>query len=76
MDAPLWQQFADYARGLGTLDLGRSLVNDRPVADLLAERLPATLELAVAALGLALVLAVPLGVTAARHIPTIGAMLS
>jgi peptide/nickel transport system permease protein len=67
LDAPLWQQFTDYAAGLGTLDLGRSLVTDRPVAEMLAERLPATIELAAAALGLAVVLAVPLGVIAARH---------
>lgn len=67
LDAPLWQQFADYAGGLATLDLGRSLVNDRPVADLLRERLPATLELAAAALGLAILIALPLGVMAARR---------
>ena len=66
LDLPLWQQFAVYTAGLGTLDLGRSLVSDRPVADLLAERLPATLELAAAALGLALI-ALPLGVMAARR---------
>lgn len=67
LDAPLRQQFFEYVAGLGSLDLGRSLVTDRPVADMLAERLPATLELAAAALGLAIALAAPLGVAAARH---------
>ena len=67
LDAPLWQQFAGYAKGLATLDLGRSLVSDRAVSDLLLERLPATLELAAASLGLAILIAVPLGVMAARR---------
>ncbi len=65
LDRPLGRQYLDYLGGLVRLDLGQSFVYQRPVADLLAERLPATLILAGVALTLALLLAVPLGVLAA-----------
>jgi ABC-type dipeptide/oligopeptide/nickel transport system permease component len=66
LDLPLQEQLVGYFRGLLHLDLGQSLFTRRPVARMLAERFPATLELALAGLGLALALALPLGVTAAR----------
>lgn len=65
LDRPLWRQAADYAGGLLRLDLGSSLLSSRPVAELLAERLPATAELAAAALAVAVLIAFPLGVLAA-----------
>lgn len=67
LDRPLPEQYLRYLGGLVRLDLGESFEYQRPVAALLAERIPATLELAGAALALALVLAVPLGVLAARN---------
>ena len=67
LDRPLIEQYLDYLGGLARLDLGQSFQLQRPVADVLAERIPATLELAGAALVLALTLAVPLGVMAARN---------
>ena len=67
LDAPLAAQLGRYAAGLARLDLGRSLVSRRPVAELIAERFPATLQLAAAALGLAIAVAVPLGVLVARR---------
>lgn len=67
LDAPLWQQYIDYLTGLIQLDLGDSLREQRPVTSILAERLPPTLILASASLILALVIAIPLGVVAARH---------
>ncbi|WP_133512054.1 nickel ABC transporter permease [Candidatus Thiosymbion oneisti] len=67
LDRPLGEQYLRYLGGLVRLDLGQSFQFQRPVADLLAERIPATLELAGAALALALVVAVPLGVLAARN---------
>jgi ABC-type dipeptide/oligopeptide/nickel transport system permease component len=66
LDEPLPEQYLRYLGGLVRLDLGRSFQSQRPVADILAERIPPTLELTGAALVLALVLAVPLGVLAAR----------
>lgn len=67
LDRPLAEQYLHYLGGLARLDLGRSFQFERPVADLLAERIPATLELTGAALALALAVAVPLGVLAARN---------
>ena len=67
LDRPLIVQYLDYLWGLPRLDLGTSLFYDRPVADVLFERLPATLELAGAAIVVALVIAVPAGILAAVH---------
>ena len=65
LDRPLGEQYVRYLGRLARLDLGQSFVYQRAVADLLAERLPATLTLAAVALALALMLAIPLGVLAA-----------
>ncbi len=57
-----------YVRFLGRLvqgDLGHSIASDDPVARLIAERLPATIELTLAALCVALVIAIPVGVISA-----------
>jgi len=67
LDRPLAEQYRRYLSGLLHLDLGRSFQDQRPVSEILGERLPATLKLATAALLLALLLAVPLGVFAARR---------
>lgn len=66
LDAPLGAQYLDYLAGLARLDLGTSLREPRAVAAILAERLPATLTLAAAALLIALAIGLPLGVAAAR----------
>ena len=65
LDRPLGEQYRLYLARLLQLDLGQSFSVQRPVLDLLAERLPATLTLAGVALMLALSLAIPLGVLAA-----------
>ena len=65
LDQPLHVQLGRYLASLGQFDLGTSLYSKRPIRDLLLERLPATAELGVAALLVALLLAVPLGVLAA-----------
>jgi len=68
LDAPLGAQLLGYVRSLVSLDLGTSIHSQRPVTELLAERLPATLALAAAALMVSVTLALPLGVVAAaRH---------
>jgi len=67
LNQPLASQFLDYAGGLLRLDPGTSLVSGRPVATLVAQHLPATLELAIAALVVAVAVALPLGVMAARR---------
>lgn len=61
-DRPVMVQFTDYLSGLMQLDFGRSLVQNVPVADIIASRLPHTIRLAFAALALAVGVGVPLGV--------------
>jgi peptide/nickel transport system permease protein len=66
LDLPLWEQYRRYLAGLLRLDLGQSFLDQRPVVAMLAERLPATLRLAAAALAISILIALPLGVLAAR----------
>jgi peptide/nickel transport system permease protein len=61
LDQPLWQQYLDYLRGLFTGDLGVSMNSGMPVSDILGDRLPATVELAVLGFALAVLVSVPLG---------------
>ncbi|MES2533144.1 MAG: ABC transporter permease [Pseudomonadota bacterium] len=65
LDKSLPQQFLVYLQGLTKGELGISLVSGQPVARDLAERLPATLELALVAFVIGCGIAVPLGVMAA-----------
>jgi peptide/nickel transport system permease protein len=67
LDRPLPVQLLSYVDGLLHLDLGHSLHSQRPISGILAERLPATLELAAVSLVFAIVIALPLGVVAATH---------
>ena len=65
LDQPLWIQYSAFVRGLARGDLGESLQRRTPVMDLLLSRFPATLQLTLAAILVALVLAFPLGLSAA-----------
>jgi peptide/nickel transport system permease protein len=65
LDRPLATQYAAYLGDLLRLDLGTSIHQRQPVADLLRERLPATGWLALATLCITVVLALPLGIVAA-----------
>ena len=67
LDLPLPVQFGHYVRDVVVGDMGTSLFTQRPVADDLLERLPATFELAISAMVLAILIGVPLGVVAALH---------
>jgi peptide/nickel transport system permease protein len=60
-------RYTDYWRGLLHGDLGLSFRNDRPIVDLIFERYPATIELAIAALLIAVAIAIPLGVVAGTN---------
>jgi ABC-type dipeptide/oligopeptide/nickel transport system permease component len=57
-------RYADYFAGLLHGDLGNSMRTDRPVTAMILERYPSTIELALAAMLVAVALAVPLGVVA------------
>jgi peptide/nickel transport system permease protein len=58
---PFIVQYLDYMAGVLTGDMGESLANGRPVAELIAGRLPATMELALASALLTLAVGIPLG---------------
>jgi peptide/nickel transport system permease protein len=61
-DRPVLVQFGEYLAGVLRLDFGASIVQNVPVLDIIASRLPYTIALAAAALALALGIGVPLGV--------------
>ncbi len=67
LDRPLPEQLWIYVRGVLSLDLGMSHRQGRPVATLIAERLPATLLLTGTAFVLALAAGIGLGAAAARR---------
>jgi len=67
LDHPLWQQYAAFLGGLATGDLGESISMREPVAHLIAQHFPATLELALAGLVVAIAIAFPLGVIAGAN---------
>jgi peptide/nickel transport system permease protein len=65
LDRPLPEQYLRYMGGLLTGDLGRSFSTRRPVADDLRAFMPATVELTLAALLIALALGLPIGILSA-----------
>jgi peptide/nickel transport system permease protein len=65
LDRPLLEQFWRYASGLAQGDLGYSYASRRPVAEDIADYFPATFELTIASLVIAIVVGAPLGVMAA-----------
>jgi peptide/nickel transport system permease protein len=64
-DRPLPVQFVSYVAHLAWGDLGTSLYTTRPIADDLARRLPATIELTLVAMAVSVVVGIPLGVLSA-----------
>lgn len=67
LNEPIWNQLVIYMKNVVTFNLGDSVRFSRPVNQLLIERLPLTIELAVSALFLSVAVGVPLGVLAARR---------
>jgi ABC-type dipeptide/oligopeptide/nickel transport system permease component len=67
LDEPLPQQFAHYAGGVLRGDLGRSFITNRPIARDVGERFPKTLLLAGAAMTLAAITGISLGVLSAHR---------
>jgi len=64
LDKPLWQQYLSFVNGALHGNLGNSFVYNMPAVDLVLQRLPATFELAITALLLAIVIGLPLGLYA------------
>jgi peptide/nickel transport system permease protein len=67
LDQPLPVQFVTYLSNAARGDLGMSILFNRPAFEVVTERIPATLELGVMALVLAVTLGIPLGVVCARR---------
>jgi peptide/nickel transport system permease protein len=67
LDEPLWVQYGLYMRRLLSGDLGRSAVNNQPVLDEFLLRFPGTVELAVAAMVIAISAGIPVGYFAAKR---------
>jgi ABC-type dipeptide/oligopeptide/nickel transport system permease component len=67
LEDPLPKRFVQYVRGAVTGDLGRSYITNRPISQDIRERFPKTLQLAGAAMLLATLLGVTLGILSARH---------
>ncbi len=66
LDEPLYSQYTQYIGGLVQGDWGKSIISQRDIWTLITERLPATAQLAATSLLLAILLALPLGMIAAR----------
>jgi peptide/nickel transport system permease protein len=64
-DRPLYVQYGSFLAGAARGDLGSSLRTSQPVTTAIAERMPATFELAFAAMLVAVLIAIPLGIVAA-----------
>ncbi|GAV34333.1 Oligopeptide transport system permease protein oppB (plasmid) [Roseomonas mucosa] len=71
LDRPLAEQLWIYVSRVATLDLGVSHRMQRPVADLILERLPATLLLSVTAFAFAVAAGIAMGAAAARRAGTV-----
>src|SRR5215831_73464 len=65
LDRPLWIQYLEWFGAALRGDLGTSYLNNQPVTSLILQTLPATLELAILGMGLALILSIPLGIISA-----------
>ena len=64
LDQPLWRQYWLFLSGAFSGDLGRSFASSVPAMHLIFERMPATIELALTAMVIAVVLGIPLGLLA------------
>jgi len=64
LDKPLWEQYGSFLAGAMQGNLGRSFVHSTSALGLILERMPATMELAIAAMVIAVVIGIPLGLWA------------
>lgn len=64
LDRPLWEQYFNFLTGIAQGNFGRSFVFGEPALNVILQRMPATLELALSAIFLAIVIGIPLGLYA------------
>ena len=67
LDRPVGEQYLNYMKGVVRGDWGTSFRFNAPVANLILSRYPATIQLTLAALGVALLLSIPAGIHSAVH---------
>ncbi|MCU4742460.1 ABC transporter permease [Halobacteria archaeon AArc-m2/3/4] len=67
LNDPIPLQYVDWVAGVFQGDIGQSYYSDRPVSEMIVQHAPATVELAVAAMVVALLIAIPTGVLSAIH---------
>lgn len=67
LDQPLWRQYLHFLGGFASGDFGVSYVYNRPAFSVILERLPATIELAVTAMLMSVIVGVPLGLLAGLY---------
>lgn len=65
LDRPIWVQYLDWMKGAVVGDFGTSFWEKRPVSEIIAERFPRSMELAILTIIIAMIWAVPLGVISA-----------
>ncbi len=64
LDRPIWEQYWHFMKGAASGDLGRSFIFGEPALKVITQRMPATIELALAAIAMAVVIGIPLGLYA------------
>ena len=64
-DRPILVQYFDFARRAAVGDFGESYIIKKPAIDLVFERVPATLQLALAGMGIGILIAIPVGIISA-----------
>jgi peptide/nickel transport system permease protein len=64
LDQPLWIQYLQFLKGAVLGDLGDSYVYNQPALQVILQRLPATLELAISAMIISIIFGIPLGLYA------------
>ncbi len=67
LDKPMINQFADWMIGLATLDLGKSMWTERPVMEEIGTRLELSMQVAIMATIIAVLIAIPLGNDRGAH---------
>src|SRR5512145_2246511 len=72
LDQPLWRQYWNFIVGAFAGDLGKSFAANIPAVRLILERMPATLELAIVAMLIAVLLGIPLGLWAGLKPDSVG----
>jgi peptide/nickel transport system permease protein len=65
LNEPIWTQYLRWIEGVARGDLGRSWINNFPVAELIRQKLPATVALSIGSMVVALLIALPLGILSA-----------